>query len=196
MSSGEAKRMPLPGRAEALVEVIDNMASDPHRTQASALGPHSFIKKGNESHMQHRVSNVHFSSKNEEWATPEDFFDVINSEFGLLWDACATHENYKLPLYWTKNEDGLSTDWRGKRIWMNPPYGSVIGHWVKKAATGRAEVVVCLLPARTDTRWFHDHIYQNPHAEIRFIKGRIRFAGAAHSAPFPSMLVIFRNPSS
>lgn len=136
---------------------------------------------------------VHFSSATDDWATPPDFFEAVNAEFDLLWDVCASHQNTKLPLYWTKDEDGLKASWRGKRIWMNPPYGSEIGKWVEKAATGGAEICVCLLPARTDTRWFHDHIYENPRAEIRFVKGRLKFGGAKNSAPFPSMLVIFRS---
>jgi phage N-6-adenine-methyltransferase len=136
--------------------------------------------------------SVHFSSKTDNWATPQDFFDAVNDEFSLLWDVCASHENAKLPFYWTRDQDGLSADWRGKRVWMNPPYGSEIGKWVEKAATGGAAIAVCLLPARTDTRWFHRHIYGNPKAEMRFVKGRLKFGGAITSAPFPSMLVIFR----
>ena len=106
---------------------------------------------------------------------------------------CASDTNAKLPFYWTREQDGLRADWRGKRIWINPPYGSEIGSWVAKAATSGAEICVCLLPARTDTRWFHDHIYSNPAAEIRFVKGQLKFGGSRNSAPFPSMLVIFRN---
>ena len=140
-----------------------------------------------------RSMDVHFSSKTDDWATPQDFFDTVNAEFDLLWDVCASDTNAKLPFYWTKEDDGLTADWLGKRIWMNPPYGSEIRKWVAKAATGGAELCVCLLPARTDTRWFHDHIHGNPAAEIRFIKGRLKFGGASNSAPFPSMLVVFRN---
>lgn len=138
------------------------------------------------------MNSVHYSSKTDNWETPQDFFDKINIEFSLLWDVCASHTNHKLPLYWTKEQDGLQADWTGKRVWMNPPYGHVIGDWVEKAATGGAEIAICLLPARTDTRWFHQFIYNNPRAEIRFIKGRLKFGGSINSAPFPSMLVIFR----
>lgn len=139
---------------------------------------------------------VHFSSKTEEWATPQNFFDAVNYEFALLWDVCATDTNAKLPFYWTKEQDGLKADWSGKRVWCNPSYGSQIGKWVAKAATGGAELCVCLLPARTDTRWFHHYISGNPRAEVRFIKGRLKFGGSKNSAPFPRMLVIFRAPAT
>lgn len=80
--------------------------------------------------------NVHFSSKTEEWETPQAFFEEIQAEFNLEIDVCATHENHKLSKFWTKTFDGLSTDWQGIRGWMNPPYGRTIGKWVEKAATG------------------------------------------------------------
>lgn len=134
--------------------------------------------------------NVHFSSATGEWETPSDFFDTLNKEFRLNRDVCATKENTKCTFWWDKEQDGLSKDWTGIRAWMNPPYGREIGKWVAKAATGGAEIVVALLPARTDTRWFHDYIYNK--AEVRFIKGRLKFGGHKNSAPFPSMLVIFK----
>lgn len=133
---------------------------------------------------------VHYSSKTSEWATPISFFAPIQKEFLLNADVCATKENAKLEAYWTKEEDGLAQDWAGIRAWMNPPYGREIGKWVKKASDGGADIVVALLPARTDTKWFHDYIYHK--AEIRFIKGRLKFGDGKNSAPFPSMLVIFR----
>ena len=133
--------------------------------------------------------NVHFMSKTDEWATPNDFFARVQKEFNLNLDVCADESNYKIIPYYSKLTDGLSSSWKGFRCWMNPPYGRQIGKWIEKAANGDAEVVVCLLPARTDTRWFHDYIYGK--AEIRFIKGRLKFGGSKHPAPFPSMLVIF-----
>jgi phage N-6-adenine-methyltransferase len=135
--------------------------------------------------------NVHFSSKTPEWATPFDFFAAIQKEFSLDLDVCARPENTKLPQFFTPEMDGLKQDWESYRCWMNPPYGREISKWVKKAATGGAEIVVCLLPARTDTKWFHDYIYKKPNVEIRFIKGRLKFGDAKNSAPFPSMIVIF-----
>jgi len=129
-----------------------------------------------------------FTSNTPEWATPQKLFDELNSEFQFTLDPCATKENAKCAKFYTKEDDGLSKDWSKERVFMNPPYGRVIGDWVKKAATGGG-LVVCLLPARTDTRWFHDYIYGK--AEIRFIKGRLKFGDGRNSAPFPSMIVIF-----
>lgn len=134
--------------------------------------------------------SVHFSSLTPEWATPQDFFDTLHKEFGFNLDPCATKENAKCPDFYTKSEDGLSKDWYNKRVFCNPPYGRVIGDWVRKCATGGAEITVALLPSRTDTRWFHEFIYGK--AEIRFIKGRLKFGGHKNSAPFPSMIVIWR----
>lgn len=134
--------------------------------------------------------NVHFSSKTSAWETPQAFFDAINSEFKLNYDVCATSENAKCKIYCSEETDGLKVSWAGKRCWMNPPYGREIGRWVSKAATGGAEIVVALLPSRTDTRWWHDYIQDK--AEVRFIKGRLKFGGHQNSAPFPSVVVIFR----
>lgn len=138
--------------------------------------------------------NVHFSSETGEWETPQEFFDAINKEFDLNFDVCATQGNTKVSDYrfFTKEQDGLSKNWANLRCWMNPPYGREIGKWIEKAATGGAEIVVALLPARTDTRWFHDHIYNKPNVEMRLLKGRLKFGGQKNSAPFPSMLVIFK----
>lgn len=134
--------------------------------------------------------NVHFSSKTDQWSTPQSFFDEIQKEFNLNLDVCATHNNTKLPYYWTEQSDGLKQNWNGFRCWMNPPYGREIGKWVEKASK-QGEIVVCLLPSRTDTKWFHDYIYKK--AEIRFIKGRLKFGDSKNSAPFPSMIVIFQD---
>lgn len=131
-----------------------------------------------------------FSSKTDLWSTPQDFFYKLNNEFNFNLDVCATEENAKCDIFFTKKEDGLSQNWDDWRVWMNPPYGREIYKWVKKASESNG-LVVCLLPARTDTRWFHDYIYKK--AEIRFIKGRLKFGNAKNSAPFPSMIVIF-NP--
>ena len=136
------------------------------------------------------MSNVHFSSKTDLWATPQDFFDKLHAEFDFNLDVCATPENAKCARYFTKLDDGLAQDWRGV-VWMNPPYGREIGAWMKKAsesAQGGA-TVVCLVPARTDTRWWHDHAMRG---EVRFVRGRLKFGGAKFSAPFPSAVVIFR----
>jgi phage N-6-adenine-methyltransferase len=135
------------------------------------------------------INNGLFTSNTDEWYTPQDFYDEVNKEFMFTTDVCATHENAKCKHYFTKDDDGLMQEWKGV-CWMNPPYGRVIGHWVKKAHDSKC-TVVALLPARTDTKWFHDYIYGK--AETRFIKGRLKFGGSTNSAPFPSMLVIWRN---
>jgi site-specific DNA-methyltransferase (adenine-specific) len=134
---------------------------------------------------------VHYSAKTPIWETPQDLFDQLNSEFRFDLDPCALPENAKCELYFTPKEDGLSQSWDGHHVFMNPPYGREISKWVKKAAESKA-LVVCLLPARTDTRWFHDYVYKK--TEIRFVKGRLKFGGASENAPFPNMIVIF-NPN-
>lgn len=134
--------------------------------------------------------DVHFSSKTSEWGTPQGFYDELDKEFGFTLDPCATEANTKCARFYTKVDDGLSRSWEGERVFMNPPYGREIGKWVKKASE-EGELAVCLLPARTDTRWFHDYILGK--AEIRFLRGRLRFSGSLNSAPFPSMVVIFRH---
>ena len=133
-----------------------------------------------------------FSSKTDLWATPQDFFDKLNDEFHFDIDVCANETNHKCDTYYTKEQNGLAQEWKGI-CWCNPPYGREIGKWVEKAyrsaMTGDA-LVVMLLPARTDTRWFHDYIYDK--AQIRFVRGRLKFGDSKNSAPFPSMIVVFR----
>lgn len=129
-----------------------------------------------------------FSSATDEWSTPQDVFDKLNGEFSFTLDPCANDTNHKCKKYFTKTENGLLQNWDDEIVFCNPPYGREIGKWVKKAAESKATVVM-LLPARTDTKWFHDYIYEK--AEIRFIKGRLKFGEAQNSAPFPSMVVIF-----
>jgi site-specific DNA-methyltransferase (adenine-specific) len=135
------------------------------------------------------MNPVHYSSRKHDWETPAGLFDELDLEFGFDTDVCATGKNSKCDHYFSKDEDGLAQGWAGLRCWCNPPYGREISKWVQKAAGSNA-LVVMLLPARTDTRWFHDHIYGK--AEVRFLKGRLRFVGARHPAPFPSMVVVFR----
>lgn len=136
-------------------------------------------------------SNIVFSSNSDEWYTPQGVFDELDKEFDFNLDPCATDENHKCEEYYTKEKDGLSQNWGGKRVFCNPPY-SQIDKWVEKAHDEGVKdntVVVLLIPSRTDTRYFHNYIYQR--AEIRFVKGRIKFSDKG-SAPFPSMVVIFR----
>lgn len=130
------------------------------------------------------------SSLTDEWATPQYLFDELDKEFHFDVDVCANRSNHKCPVYFDKNTDGLSMAWGGYRsVWCNPPYGKQIGKWIKKAYESGTQVVM-LLPARTDTKWFHDYIYGK--AEIRFIRGRIKFGNSTGGAPFPSMIVIYR----
>ena len=137
--------------------------------------------------------NVHFSSKKMDWATPWELFrvwDISHGPFTL--DVCATAKNRKCVAYFSPEEDGLVQTWQGI-CWMNPPYGREIGRWLAKAVLeteyGNAKRVVCLVPARTDTAWWHALVL--PHAEIHFLRGRVCFEGAKYAAPFPSAIVIF-----
>lgn len=135
-----------------------------------------------------------FSSATAQWATPQDFFDKLDKVFNFTLDVCALPENAKCSKYYTPTQDGLKQEWKGV-VWMNPPYGREIGKWIEKASleSNRGGViVVALLPARTDTRWFHDFIYNK--AKVEFVKGRLKFGNSKNSAPFPSMIVIF-NPT-
>lgn len=135
--------------------------------------------------------SVHFSSASDEWPTPQDFFDKVSDEFGGFdLDPCCTSESAKAPKFFTKEDDGLSQVWRGK-VWMNPPYGRTIGHWMAKAFRSfkAGATVVCLVPARTDTAWWHDYAMKG---DIRFIRGRLKFGGHKNSAPFPSALIVFK----
>ena len=131
--------------------------------------------------------DVIFSSKTDLWETPQKLFDELNEEFAFTLDVCANSENTKCSVFYSPEDDGLKQQWFG-RCWCNPPYSRNIGEWVKKAIESNT-LVVMLLPARTDTKWFHDCLR---HGEIRFIKGRLKFGEAKNNAPFPSIIVIFR----
>lgn len=131
------------------------------------------------------------SHKSDEWATPQDLFDELDEEFHFDLDVCATAENAKCEKFFTMADDGLAQDWGEATIWCNPPYSNIKA-WAEKCSQHPGTAVM-LLPARTDTRWFHGFCYNKPNSEIRFIKGRLRFSGMIKDATFPSMLVIFRN---
>ncbi len=132
-----------------------------------------------------------FSSKTDQWSTPIDFFFELNKEFNFTLDPCADESNAKCNKFFTKEDDGLSKNWDNEIVFCNPPYGRKIKYWVKKSSEAKGGIVVMLIPARTDTRYFHEYIYHK--AEIRFIKGRLKFGDSKNSAPFPSMIVIFNN---
>ena len=138
------------------------------------------------------IDNALFTSNSDEWATPQDVYDMLDKEFNFDLDPCATEENHKCEKYYTTETDGLLKEWGGYRVFCNPPYSNIAA-WVEKAfreTRNDNTLVVLLIPARTDTRYFHDFIYQR--TEIRFIKGRLKFGDSKNSAPFPSMVVIFR----
>ena len=138
---------------------------------------------------------VMFSSKTDEWATPIELFMELDAEFRFDLDPCANDENHKCSKYFTKKQNGLMQNWEGHRVFCNPPYGKEIGKWVQKCyEEGHKEntLVVLLIPARTDTKYFHDYILHR--AELRFIKGRLKFGNMQSSAPFPSLVAIFRGP--
>lgn len=139
---------------------------------------------------QKQSLKVLFSHNSDEWETPQDLFDKLDAEFHFDIDVCATNDNAKVLLHYTPEQDGLSKDWSPwKTIWCNPPYSN-IKSWAKKCSKHKG-VAVMLVPARTDTAWFHEYCYGR--AEIRFIRGRLHFNNSKNSAPFPSMVVIFRN---
>lgn len=132
------------------------------------------------------------SSNTDEWATPQDLFDTLDATFHFTLDPCATPENAKCAKFYTKDQDGLKQDWGGEVIWRNPPYGREIGKWIQKCAEHRG-VAVMLIPARTDTRWWHSYIDKNQDAHIYFIKGRLKFGDGKNPAPFPSAIVVYTN---
>ncbi|QGR79961.1 phage N-6-adenine-methyltransferase [Staphylococcus hominis] len=135
---------------------------------------------------------VHYSSKSNEWATPQNLFDELNDEFNFTLDPCATDENAKCSKYFTIEDDGLSKDWSKDVVFMNPPYGREIKKWIKKAyeESLNGATVVCLIPARTDTTYWHDFIFDKAD-DIRFLRGRLKFGGSKNSAPFPSAIVVY-----
>ncbi len=135
------------------------------------------------------ISRVIFSHSSDEWETPQDIFDALDKEFHFTLDPCSTDDNAKCSYHFTEKDDGLKLSWGGEIVFCNPPYSNVT-KWVQKASEERATTVM-LIPARTDTKWFHKYIYHR--TEIRFIKGRLKYSGAKYNAPFPSMIVIFRN---
>lgn len=133
-----------------------------------------------------------FSSATDDWATPQVFFDELNKEFNFTLDPCASSSNAKCKKFFTKEQDGLKQSWKNETVFCNPPYGREIGSWVKKCydENKSGATVVMLIPARTDTKYFHEYIYKQH--EVRFIKGRLKFNDGKSPAPFPSMVVIMR----
>lgn len=139
-------------------------------------------------------TEVLWSSKSSEWETPKEFYDKLNAEFHFTLDPCADEHNHKCEKYYTVAQDGLAQDWSEERVYCNPPYGRDIIKWVRKCFmevyAGKCPLAVLLVHARTDTKWFHKYIYRK--AEVRFVRGRLKFGQSKENAPFPSMIVIFR----
>lgn len=159
-------------------------AHDPCRTQ---LPSSRVYVSGPES-----TTAVHFASQRMDWPTPLALFTALHAEFAFTVDACASDENATVPRYWTERDEGLMQPWHGERVWMNPPYGRQLARWMEKADNEQdaADLIVALVPSRTDTRWWHEYAMQAD--EIRFLRGRLRFGDAVNNAPFPSCLVIWR----
>ena len=136
------------------------------------------------------VDSVHFSSESEEWPTPKALLDALNQEFGFTLDPCSTQENAKCSHHFTKADD-VNKDWSDQVVFMNPPYGRTIEQWMQKAyfSSQMGATVVCLVPSRTDTSWWHRYAMKG---EIRLLKGRLKFEGGKSTAPFPSAIVVFR----
>jgi phage N-6-adenine-methyltransferase len=133
-----------------------------------------------------------YSSRTDEWPTPREFFAQLDAEFHFTLDPCASPGNATCRVYFTRAEDGLRQDWGTHRVFCNPPYGAVMRQWAMKCydASRRGALVVLLAHARTDTRWFHDWVYRK--AELRFVKGRLKFGDGRQPAPFPSLVAIYR----
>lgn len=142
------------------------------------------------------TNNITFSSNTDDWETPDAFFQALDGEFHFVLDAAANSKNAKCDRYYSKEQDGLSKTWQfGGAVWCNPPYGRNIYKWVQKASyeAKKGTTVVMLLPASTDTKWFHEMIYTK--AEVRFVQGRLKFKSDGKEkdrATFPSMIVVFR----
>jgi site-specific DNA-methyltransferase (adenine-specific) len=145
------------------------------------------------------VSNILFSSKSDEWTTPKDFYDKLDKEYKFVFDLACSKDNCKTRDGFTIEDDAIEQDWynitldtKGGWLWLNPPY-SKCKEFVDKSYSEMllGAKIVMLIPSRTDTKWFHEFIYNKEGVRIKFIKGRLKFGDSKNSAPFPSMLVIF-----
>ena len=143
--------------------------------------------------MDNNTKLVMFSSKSGEWSTPQDFFEKLNWRFGPFdLDPCANPANTKCANFFTEVEDGLTKDWEGFRLFVNPPYGRGIDKWIKKGyleSQKKNTRVVMLIPARPDTKYWHEYVMKA--SEVYFVKGRLKFGDSQNSAPFPSAVVVF-----
>ena len=150
--------------------------------------------------MNNSTTQLMFSSKSNEWATPQPFFDKLDEKFNFTLDPCATTKTAKCKKYYTAKDDGLSKSWEGETVFVNPPYGKELKHWVKKAyeeSRNPNTTVVLLCPARTDTQYFHNYMMKA--SELHFIKGRLKFESDSkekNSAPFPSVVAVFKSQTT
>jgi phage N-6-adenine-methyltransferase len=143
--------------------------------------------------MDTTTQKIMFSSKSDEWGTPEDFFHKLNRRYKFTLDPCSSHKNKKCQSYYTIEDDGLTKDWGNERVFVNPPYGD-IKKWVEKSyrAAQEGAFVVMLIPARTDTKYWHDYVMKS--SRVYFVKGRLKFDNGSekkNAAPFPSAVVVF-----
>tara|TARA_R110002126_G_scaffold138790_1_gene283363 strand:+ start:7664 stop:8146 length:483 start_codon:yes stop_codon:yes gene_type:complete len=148
--------------------------------------------------MDKNTQRAMFSSKSNDWGTPQNFYDKLNNSFGpFTLDPCSDGQNNKTDNYFTKEQNGLSQDWSGNKVFMNPPYGRAIKDWLKKAYEEGQKpntTVVCLIPARTDTKYWHDYVMKAQ--AVYFVKGRLKFGDSNNSAPFPSSVIVFTSALS
>lgn len=139
------------------------------------------------------MDKVLFSSKSNEWATPQDLYNKLNNRYNFTLDPCSSLENHKCDKFYTIKENGLIQDWSNEVVFCNPPYGREIYDWVKKCYNEHLNgtKIVLLIPSRTDTKYFHEFLYKKPNIKLEFIKGRLKFGDSNNSAPFPSLLAYF-----
>lgn len=140
------------------------------------------------------MNKVLFSSQKDNWSTPIDLFNELDQEFNFTLDPCADEFNHKCKKYFTLEDNGLLKDWSNDIVFCNPPYGRKIYDWVKKAyyESKKGALVVLLIPSRTDTKYFHEFLYNKSNVELRFLKGRLKFGESNNYAPFPSLIAILR----
>lgn len=143
--------------------------------------------------MNKAIKDAHCSSKSVEWSTPQKFFDKYDAKYGFTLDVCANSENAKCLIYFGIKVNGLNQKWGKNICWMNPPYGLTIIQWMRKAYVSSLQgaIVVCLVPARTDTKWWHCYAMKG---QIEFIRGRLKFGNHSSPALFPSAVVVFSPP--
>ncbi len=140
-----------------------------------------------------KINPALYSSAKEDWGTPDWFFDAVNAVWRFTLDAAASAENHKVDRYFTKEQDGLAQSWKGERVFLNPPYSRGMGQWMRKCYEESRQpgtIVVALVPARTDNSWWQTWVLGRA-THIHFVRGRIKFVGAEHGAPFPSALITY-----